>query len=145
MYSVWISNSSIWPIDRTLTRCYYSESKLTWEQWLWRGTLLLPKLQNYWSFLSYPGHWFRNFTALQRCSRCILRLELSLMRMHLLARVKWQCFFFVGRGVILLEFKSEINSYSTWLTSVALDSITFVFNKPVRKVLNNVVSQPGII
>ena len=36
----WMPNSSIWPIDRTLT-------EWTWEQCQWRGTLHSPKLQYY--------------------------------------------------------------------------------------------------
>ena len=41
--------SSIWPIDRTLIRCYHSGPERTWERWEWRGTPRSPKLQHYWN------------------------------------------------------------------------------------------------
>ena len=44
-----MSNSCIWPIDRTLIRCYHSGPEWTWEWWQGRGTLHSPLRQHYWS------------------------------------------------------------------------------------------------
>ena len=41
--------SSIWPIDRTLIKCYHSEPEWTWEQWQWRHTPHSPKPQHHWN------------------------------------------------------------------------------------------------
>ena len=68
-----MSNSSIWPIERT-----QSGPEWTWEQWQWRGTLHYLKLQNYWSLtlglfdVISRTHVMGGLTFLQRCSRCIL-------------------------------------------------------------------------
>ena len=48
-FSISTQFSSIWPIDRTLIRCYHSGPEWTWEQWQWRGTPHSPKLQQYWN------------------------------------------------------------------------------------------------
>ena len=42
--------SSIWPIDRTLIRCYHSGPEWIWEWWQQRSTPHSPKLQHYWNF-----------------------------------------------------------------------------------------------
>ena len=39
-----MSNSSIWPIDRTLIKCYHSGPEWTREQWQWRDTPYFPEL-----------------------------------------------------------------------------------------------------
>ena len=44
-----MSNCSVWPIDRTLSRCFHSKPEWTWEWWQWRGTPHSLKLQHYWS------------------------------------------------------------------------------------------------
>ena len=48
-FSICTQFSSIWPIDRTLIRCYHSKSDWTREWCQWRGTLHFPKLQHYWN------------------------------------------------------------------------------------------------
>ena len=48
-FGVITQSSFIWPIDRTLIRCYHSRPGWTWEQWQWKGTPNSPKLQHYWS------------------------------------------------------------------------------------------------
>ena len=72
--------SSIWPIDRTLIRCYYSGPEWTWERWQWRGTPHSPKLQHCWnltirlfSAISRTLIGGGGLTPLQRSSRCILQ------------------------------------------------------------------------
>ena len=42
--------SSIWPIDRTLIRCYHSGREWNWEQWQWKSTPHSHKLQYNWNF-----------------------------------------------------------------------------------------------
>ena len=46
-----MSNSSIWPIDRTLPSAHHFGSESTWEWWQWRGTPYSPELQHYWSLM----------------------------------------------------------------------------------------------
>ena len=41
--------SSIWPIDRTLIRCYHPVPEWTWEWWHWRGISHSQKIQHYWN------------------------------------------------------------------------------------------------
>ena len=69
-----MSNSRIWPIDRTL-------SEWTWEQWHWRVTRI-PQSSSITGtspsdcLVTYPGHllgWV--LTILQRCNRSILLLQ----------------------------------------------------------------------
>ena len=48
-FSISTQFSSIWPIDRTLIRCYHPRPEWTWEQWQWKGTRHSPKLQHYWN------------------------------------------------------------------------------------------------
>ena len=53
--------SSIYPIDRTLIRCYHSESEWTWERWH-KGVLRIPQSSSITGsspsdcLVSYPGH-----------------------------------------------------------------------------------------
>ena len=71
--------SSIWPIYRTLVRCYYSEPEWTYEWFQWRGTLHSPKLQHYWNLTIRLFHVIsripvgEGLTPLQRYSWCILQ------------------------------------------------------------------------
>ena len=48
-----MSNSSTWPINRTIRR-YHSRSEWTRERWQWRGTQLSPKVQDW----SLTIRWF---------------------------------------------------------------------------------------
>ena len=78
-----IKTSSIWPIDRTLIRCYHSGPEWTWEQWQWRGTPHSPKLQHCWNLtirlFSVISRTLVSggLTPLQRCSQCILQPQLT--------------------------------------------------------------------
>ena len=72
--------SSIWPIDRTLIRCYHAGPEWTWERRQWRGTPHSPKLQHCWnltirlfSVISRILIGRGGLTPLQRSSRCILQ------------------------------------------------------------------------
>ena len=47
-FSISMQLSSIWPIDKTLSRAT-TPSQWTREWWLWRGTPHSPKLLHYWS------------------------------------------------------------------------------------------------
>ena len=78
-FSIITQFSSIWPIDR----CYHSRPEWTWEQWQWRGSLHFSKLQHYWNLtirlfnVICRTHVGGGLTSLQRCSWCILQLQLT--------------------------------------------------------------------
>ena len=78
--------SSIWPIDRTLIRCYHSKSEWTWKQWRWRDTPHSLELQHYWNLTiklfsvisrTHVVRWGGGLTPLQKSSRCILQPQLT--------------------------------------------------------------------
>ena len=64
-------------------RCYHSEPKLTWDWWQLRGNLHYPKLYHYRSLIIRLFIVISRIllggsvTPLQRCSWCILQLQLG--------------------------------------------------------------------
>ena len=80
LHTVWLSNSSIWPIDRTLlgatTPCQSGHGRDSNEM-----VLCIPQIFSITGappsdrLVSYPGHLlWRGLTPGQRCSRCFLQL-----------------------------------------------------------------------
>ena len=73
--------SPIWPIERTLFRCYHSWPELTKEQWQCWDTPHFLKLQYYWSFTIRFVSVIPNtllggvLPPLQKCNRYIWQLQ----------------------------------------------------------------------
>ena len=82
-FSISTQFSSIWPIDRTLIRCYHSRPEWTWERLQWRGTPHSPKLQHYWNLTIRLFNDISRtlvgggLTPLQRSTQCLLQPHLT--------------------------------------------------------------------